>query len=184
MSLYEDCFIEAGMGAVPGVDILAGLCLRAGGRCSCPADLQDQLDSMKAQIEELGRGGSLSPPPPAPIPAHIVPPPPPRPPPPPAAPEFQACTCATCADFPPGADLCIPWDAARPCDCLASAESQGNAQPFPASTQVPRCCREEWPAEASCQQQSTGSEEFYDQQEIVVRIHGRVTFSWYVFTPP
>ena len=37
------------------------------------------------------------------------------------------------------------------------------------------------PAEANCQQQSTGSEEFYDQQEIVVRIHGRVTFSWYVF---
>ena len=36
-------------------------------------------------------------------------------------------------------------------------------------------------SEASCQQQSTGSEEFYDQQEIVVRIHGRVTFSWYVF---
>ena len=43
---------------------------------------------------------------------------------------------------------------------------------------MPSCCREEWPAQATLEQQSSGSEEFYDREEVVIRIHGRVTFSW------
>lgn len=191
LPLYQDCFVEAAFDAVPSSGVLAGLCLRSSGslgsRCDCDTDgLQVQLSALQAQVDAIAAAAGS----PAVIqrPPNVYPPPPPPPPspPPPSPPphafdghrESNACMCAVCADVPVGGDLCIPHDAARSCDCLQSAESQGNTQPFPASTQDPPCCREEWPAMASVTQQSDGATETWDQTEVVVRVHGRVSFSW------
>jgi plastocyanin len=117
----------------------------------------------------------------------------------------DGCTCAVCAGSASQMaacaaareggdasvcaqpDLCVPWQAAQPCNCTA-AEASGQA--FPVSGATPTCCREEWAtAQTVSQRTSNGNQVYTDAaallsgqetavREVTIRIHGQVTFVW------
>eukprot|EP01047_Picozoa_sp_COSAG01_P015226 COSAG01_NODE_758_length_13805_cov_23.267912_14_plen_380_part_00 len=90
--------------------------------------------------------------------------------------EYLACQCAVCTDLPAGGNMCVPWQAPQPCECLGQAPS---SQPYPAATSNPPCCRQEWPAAVTTTQTSTAPPQIYSTPEVKIKINGSVTF---VFT--
>eukprot|EP01043_Picozoa_sp_COSAG02_P052692 COSAG02_NODE_5716_length_4101_cov_2.727886_1_plen_1022_part_00 len=93
--------------------------------------------------------------------------------------EVTPCRCAECADEPVGGDLCASYGPATPCECEdSSGSSDPVRQTYPMTQSDPPCCREEWPAAPTVTQATTTSPQVFDEDDIMVRIDGQVTFVW------
>eukprot|EP01046_Picozoa_sp_COSAG06_P042656 COSAG06_NODE_5467_length_3462_cov_4.554564_1_plen_980_part_00 len=93
--------------------------------------------------------------------------------------EVTPCRCAECADDPVGGDLCASFGPVTPCECEDSSSSTNPVrQTYPMTQSDPLCCREEWPPAPAVTQATTTSPQVFDEDDIMVRIGGQVTFDW------
>jgi plastocyanin len=91
--------------------------------------------------------------------------------------EDMPCLCAACADFPVGAVLCVPFGSTSPCDCIDSSGSTNPIrQTYPMTQSDPKCCRSEWLPALTLTQARTSSPQEYDQDDVLVKVGGEVTF--------
>ena len=91
--------------------------------------------------------------------------------------EDMPCLCAACADFPVGAVLCVPFGSTSPCDCIDSSGSTNPIrQTYPMTQSEPKCCRSEWLRALTLTQARTSSPQEYDQDDVLVKVGGEVTF--------
>ncbi|MEC9052251.1 MAG: hypothetical protein VX747_07315, partial [Actinomycetota bacterium] len=94
-------------------------------------------------------------------------------------PEVTPCRCAPCADLPIGGEMCVPWGAAEPCDCV---DTSGSTDPvrvaFGTNTGDQVCDRLEWVSTKTLAQTPGSSPEVFPEDDIQIRIRGQVTFSW------
>eukprot|EP01043_Picozoa_sp_COSAG02_P019487 COSAG02_NODE_941_length_15750_cov_104.135582_6_plen_608_part_00 len=106
----------------------------------------------------------------------------------PVAPEETlACQCSVCAEPLAGGGLCEPWQESAECECSADDAPAGAPvrQTFPVTQADPECCRMEYLEAVTVTQMRVQSDynptlfdEVYDQDEVVIKINGQVTFSF------
>eukprot|EP01046_Picozoa_sp_COSAG06_P023255 COSAG06_NODE_1838_length_8251_cov_28.537291_6_plen_430_part_01 len=106
----------------------------------------------------------------------------------PVAPEETlACMCSICAEPLEGGGLCEPWQESSECECSAADAPEGAPvrQSFPVTQSDPECCRAEYLETVTVTQMRVQSEydptvynEVYDQDEVIIKIDGQVTFSF------
>ena len=102
--------------------------------------------------------------------------------------ETLACTCAICAEPLAGGGICAPWEAGSECECVVPGDTESGApvrQSFPVTQADPECCRAEYLETVTVTQMRVQSEydptvynEVYDQDEVIIKIDGQVTFSF------
>ena len=91
--------------------------------------------------------------------------------------EVMPCRCRSCADLPVGGTLCASFGPATPCDCTDTSGSTDPArQIYPIASIDPVCCQPSWPGNTTLSQVRTNSPQEYDQDDILLRVGGSVTF--------
>jgi hypothetical protein len=63
-------------------------------------------------------------------------------------------------------DLCVPWQAAQPCNCTATDIS---AQVYPVSGAEPACCRGEWASAKTVSERTTAGAQVHIDDEPLIR---------------